>query len=86
MDYISVEQALDILKANNIEMKAPNFRQQLRAGKIKGVRMFSKKEGYLIPTKNLLMYIYTKKNDHDSIYKLGYSQGLNEGISLGRTH
>lgn len=80
--YLTVEQSLDFLKENGIKMTSPALRQAIRLGNLEGAIIESKKEGYNIPKENLIMFMYMKKKDFRSIYKLGYERGLKKGLSL----
>lgn len=78
MALLTVGGALKILEMNGVNMNPPAFRKQLREGKIKGAFLDSKRSGYQIPYTNLMMFIYIKKRDYESIYELGYKKGLED--------
>jgi hypothetical protein len=80
--YLTVEQSLEYLKDSGIKMNPPAFRKAIRLGQLKGVILENKKEGYQISKENLIMFMYIKKRDFRSIYKLEYDRGLKKGLSL----
>lgn len=79
--YLTVEQSLEYLKDNGIKMNPPAFRKAIRLGQLEGAILENKKEGYQIPKENLVMFMFIKKRDFRSIYKLGYERGLKKGLS-----
>lgn len=80
--YLTVEQPLEYLKDSGIKMNPPVFRKAIRLGQFEGVILENKKEGYHISKENLIMFMYIKKRDFRSIYKLEYERGLKKGLSL----
>lgn len=86
----SVEQALEVLKQENITSSVQMLRRWLRADKIDGAIQKSRKSGWEIPTEGLKQFIELKKKESNNItsnvneklladsYQKGYNAALEE--------
>ncbi|MBC1493512.1 hypothetical protein HCI99_16980 [Listeria booriae] len=76
---LTVTEALEILKKEQITSSVQVFRRWLRAGKVPGAYQNSLKEGWKIPEDGLQSFIVTQGNEkYKASYDRGYADAMNE--------
>ncbi|EDN8351806.1 hypothetical protein GT375_14150 [Listeria monocytogenes] len=76
---LSVVEALEILKKEEITSSIQVLRRWLRAGKIPGAFRNTLKEGWQIPENSLQSFIITRSNN---TYQCGYEKGYADAMKL----
>ncbi|MCD2208560.1 hypothetical protein [Listeria booriae] len=74
---LNLQEALEVLKKNEITSSAQVFRRWLRAGNVPGAYQNSMKEGWKIPEDGLQQLIVTRSNrTYEAGYEAGYAAGI----------
>lgn len=81
---LNINDAMALLKENNITNSKQMLRRWIRQGKIDAV-LQSKKEGYEIDVASLKSFIKDKQNDNHQPAQAGYQEGYKEGYNAALT-
>ncbi|WP_326717075.1 helix-turn-helix domain-containing protein [Vagococcus jeotgali] len=82
---LTVQEAFEQLLADHVMTNIETLRRWLRAGKIPGASIQSKKEGWRIPQESITNIIQEKKEaNNQTDYKKGYQEGYEKAVNIYR--